>query len=278
MRIARAGLLPYLAMWIKYAGGQAAAAIELLEGGLGMVARPAPQVGLHADLAGRDIHRAWPPGPVRGGRPGDPPGGREPPARRDAARLQSLAARHRGVAPPGRRGDAGADPADRGAQGPLVVPRRGGVPGRGGRLPGPGRAQRAGPGLPAPGAGRPAGRRAGDRHVRGRLLARHGDPVLAEEKLLAAPCHSVSPREYWRITLLRAYAAFRRGEADAGALAARAFEEAARLGLAHLPYTKEGMVTGELLGLAVRDRPARRAGPGGGGAAGVRCACSAVSR
>ena len=59
------------------------------------------------------------------------------------------------------------------------------------------------------------------------------------------------PREYWRITLLRAYAAFRRGEADAGALAARAFEEAARLGLAHLPYSKEGTVTGDLLGLAV---------------------------
>jgi ATP/maltotriose-dependent transcriptional regulator MalT len=83
------------------------------------------------------------------------------------------------------------------------------------------------------------------------LLARHGDPGLAEKKLLEAPSHQVTPREYWRITLLRAYAAFRRGEADAGALAARAFEEAARLGLAHLPYTKEGMVTGELLGLAV---------------------------
>ncbi len=83
------------------------------------------------------------------------------------------------------------------------------------------------------------------------LLARHGDPWLAEEKLLAAPGHQVPPREFWRITLLRAYAAFRRDDTDAGALAARAFEEAARLGLAHLPYTKEGMVTGELLGLAV---------------------------
>jgi DNA-binding SARP family transcriptional activator len=83
------------------------------------------------------------------------------------------------------------------------------------------------------------------------LLARHGDPRVAEEKLLAAPSHQVAPREYWRITLLRAYAAFRHGAADAGTLAARAFEEAARLGLAHLPYTKEGMVTGELLGLAV---------------------------
>ena len=50
---------------------------------------------------------------------------------------------------------------------------------------------------------------------------------------------------------MRAYAAFRRGDSGAGALAARAFEEAARLGLAHLPYTKEGAITEELLGLAV---------------------------
>ncbi len=78
------------------------------------------------------------------------------------------------------------------------------------------------------------------------LLARHGDAQLAEEKLLAAPGHQVAPREYWRLTLLRAYAAFRRGSADAGALAARAFEEAARLGLAHLPYTKEGAITEDL--------------------------------
>jgi DNA-binding SARP family transcriptional activator len=82
------------------------------------------------------------------------------------------------------------------------------------------------------------------------LLARHGDPYLAEEKLLAAPGHQVDPREYWRITLLRAYAAFRRADTDAGPLAARAFEEAARMGLPQLPLTKEGAITEELLGLA----------------------------
>lgn len=82
------------------------------------------------------------------------------------------------------------------------------------------------------------------------LLARHGDPYLAEEKLLAAPGHRIDPREYWRITLLRAYAAFRRADTDAGALAARAFEEAARMGLPQLPLTKEGVITEELLGLA----------------------------
>jgi ATP/maltotriose-dependent transcriptional regulator MalT len=85
----------------------------------------------------------------------------------------------------------------------------------------------------------------------GALLARHGDPRLAEEKLLAAPGHRIDPREYWRVTLLRAYAAFRRGDRNAGAMAARAFEEAARLGLAHLPLTREGLITEELLGLAV---------------------------
>ena len=85
----------------------------------------------------------------------------------------------------------------------------------------------------------------------GALLARHGDPYLAEERLLAAPGHRIDPREYWRVTLLRAYAAFRRGDRDAGALAARAFEEAARIGLAQLPLTKEGAITEELLGLAV---------------------------
>jgi DNA-binding SARP family transcriptional activator len=84
----------------------------------------------------------------------------------------------------------------------------------------------------------------------GALLARHGDPVLAEERLLAAPGARVDPREYWRLTLLRAYAAYRRGDAGAGALAARAFEEAARLGLPQLPLTREGAITEELLGLA----------------------------
>ena len=85
----------------------------------------------------------------------------------------------------------------------------------------------------------------------GALLARHGDPYRAEERLLAAPSHRIDPREYWRVTLLRAYAAFRRGDREAGALAARAFEEAARIGLAQLPLTKEGAITEELLGLAV---------------------------
>ena len=84
------------------------------------------------------------------------------------------------------------------------------------------------------------------------LEARHGDPVLAEQRLLAAAQGRIDPREYWRVTLLRAFAAFRRGEdRQAGALAARAFEDAARLGQPQLPLIRERAITEELLSLAV---------------------------
>jgi DNA-binding SARP family transcriptional activator/ATP/maltotriose-dependent transcriptional regulator MalT len=92
------------------------------------------------------------------------------------------------------------------------------------------------------------------------LLARAGDPELAEERLAEAPTHGVDPREYWRITLFRALAALRRGSREAGPLAARAIEEAARHGLDHLPVTKERPVTEQLLALAVETGlPAARA-------------------
>jgi DNA-binding SARP family transcriptional activator len=68
---------------------------------------------------------------------------------------------------------------------------------------------------------------------------------------VAAPGRGVELREYWRVTLLRAYAAFRRGDRQAGALAARAFEQAARLGQPHLPLIRERSITEELLSLAV---------------------------
>jgi DNA-binding SARP family transcriptional activator/ATP/maltotriose-dependent transcriptional regulator MalT len=96
------------------------------------------------------------------------------------------------------------------------------------------------------------------------LLARSGDPELAEARLLEVPVHGVDPREFWRISLFRGLAAFRRGSRDAGALAARAFEEASRLGLGHLPLTKERTVTEELLGLALETgQPAAAALEGG---------------
>jgi DNA-binding SARP family transcriptional activator len=84
------------------------------------------------------------------------------------------------------------------------------------------------------------------------LEARHGDPVRAEELLAVAGRQRVDPREYWRITLLRAFAAFRRGEDQtAGSLAAQSFDEAARLGQPALPAIRERSLTDQLLGLAV---------------------------
>jgi len=82
------------------------------------------------------------------------------------------------------------------------------------------------------------------------LLARHGDAVLAEQRLREVHRHGIFPREYWRVTLLRAYAAWRRGEAGAGALAARAFDEAARLGQPNLPLIRERDLTESMLALA----------------------------
>ena len=83
------------------------------------------------------------------------------------------------------------------------------------------------------------------------IEARHGDPALAEELLLLAARGRIDPREYWRVTMLRSFAAFRRGEdAIAGALAAQSFEEAARLGQPDLPMVRERNICEQLLGLA----------------------------
>ncbi len=63
------------------------------------------------------------------------------------------------------------------------------------------------------------------------LEARQGAPARAEELLAAVSKSRIDLREYWRVKLLSAFAAFRgRDHRGAGALAARAFEEAARLG------------------------------------------------
>jgi LuxR family transcriptional regulator, maltose regulon positive regulatory protein len=82
------------------------------------------------------------------------------------------------------------------------------------------------------------------------LLARHGDPALAEERLAVVHRRGIYPRERWRVTLLRACAAWRRGDLAAGPLAARAFEETARLGQPQLPLIREREVTESLLALA----------------------------
>lgn len=83
------------------------------------------------------------------------------------------------------------------------------------------------------------------------LLARHGDPALAQERLAVVRRRGIFPREYWRVTLLRAYAAWRQGDRAAGSLAAQAFEEATRLGQPYLPLIRERVLTEALLGLAL---------------------------
>lgn len=82
------------------------------------------------------------------------------------------------------------------------------------------------------------------------LLARHGDPAVAEDRLVVVHRHGLVKREHWRVTLLRAFAALRRGELTTGPLAARAFEEAARLGQPQLPLIREREITEALLGAA----------------------------
>ena len=90
------------------------------------------------------------------------------------------------------------------------------------------------------------------------LEARHGDPDLAEEGLLALNHQRVDPREQWRVTLMRAFAAFRRGQDGVAAvLAAQACEEAARLGQPLLPLVRERVITEQLLALAANtEQPA----------------------
>lgn len=83
------------------------------------------------------------------------------------------------------------------------------------------------------------------------LLARHGDPALAEERLATVHRHGIYPRERWRVSLLRAYAALRRGDPGAGAMAALAFEGAAGLGQPQLPMIWERTLTESLLALAI---------------------------
>ncbi len=84
------------------------------------------------------------------------------------------------------------------------------------------------------------------------LLSRHGDPELARERLAAVHVHRIPPREYWRVTLLEAHAALRRGDPGAAGLAARAFEQAARLGQPQVPLIFEREVTESLLALAAQ--------------------------
>jgi DNA-binding SARP family transcriptional activator len=83
------------------------------------------------------------------------------------------------------------------------------------------------------------------------ILARSGDPDDAERRLvawLAAPWFE--PRDEWRVCLLRAHAAARRGDANAIGLAVDAFALAAKLGYPLLPLIQERAIAEELLALA----------------------------
>lgn len=85
------------------------------------------------------------------------------------------------------------------------------------------------------------------------LLARHGDPTVAEERLAAVHRHGIYPRERWRVMLMRAYAAWRRGDAATAGQAAQALEEA--------PCSATSSCRGEVA-------PWRSAGPGQAAAGG----------
>lgn len=83
------------------------------------------------------------------------------------------------------------------------------------------------------------------------VLGRSGDPVRAERVIvdvLARP--ELDQQERWRIMLLRAYAAWRGGDPQAGALAATAFGTCRDLGIGDVPLRCEPTVTQALLPLA----------------------------
>ncbi len=89
------------------------------------------------------------------------------------------------------------------------------------------------------------------------IAARHGDPLEAQALLERLAGRGVDQRERWRVTLFLAYVAYRQRDLDrAAALAASAFEEAARIGQPHAPLIRERSITDTLLRAAVRDRQA----------------------
>ena len=83
------------------------------------------------------------------------------------------------------------------------------------------------------------------------VAARTGDPMEAERAFTdPMTLYRLEPRDGWRISLLRAFAALRRGDPRAGPLAARAFDEAAGSGHPELPLVRERAVAEALLELA----------------------------
>ncbi|HEY6492358.1 MAG TPA: BTAD domain-containing putative transcriptional regulator, partial [Trebonia sp.] len=82
------------------------------------------------------------------------------------------------------------------------------------------------------------------------VMARGGDPEEAERRLTALDGSPwCEPRERWRVQLLRALAAGRRGDPAVTPLAVDALELAARLGHPELPLIAERQASASLLGL-----------------------------
>jgi len=82
-------------------------------------------------------------------------------------------------------------------------------------------------------------------------LARSGDPAAARAALADVRLMPrLQRREGWRLSLLEGYAALREGDPGAAALAGRAFDEAAALGVPALPQFREHRIAERLLPLA----------------------------
>ncbi len=85
----------------------------------------------------------------------------------------------------------------------------------------------------------------------GAVAARWGDPEQAEADLTRfADSPQQAPRDEWRTLLFRAQAAARRGDDQAGALAAQAFEAAGELGRPDLPELHEPDIAAFVVELA----------------------------
>ncbi len=95
-------------------------------------------------------------------------------------------------------------------------------------------------------------------YARATHSARFGDAAEADTLLVAVLAgEQLPPRESWRMHLLRGLAALRRGEESAAAShSARAFEEAAALGHAELPWIHEPDAVELLLPVARKTRSA----------------------
>jgi LuxR family transcriptional regulator, maltose regulon positive regulatory protein len=84
------------------------------------------------------------------------------------------------------------------------------------------------------------------------LLARSGDPDEAERAIAETmAAYDLEPQERWPLTLMRAYAAYRRGDPQAGKLAAAAFDLCLELGHPDGPLRRERAVAEALLPLAL---------------------------